>query len=126
MNRFGQGDGPVERRIGLAQPVDDFDFVAGEQATLLQSLETGGGFGAVTQFHFDYLLFGFQKNEFAFQKIKKRSERGGGSKRRPRVSAFMTLPSLIGSGKNYGGSSNFGLGGFAGRRGVDKEMERDC
>jgi hypothetical protein len=91
MNRFRQGDRPVERRIGLAQPVDDFDFVAGEQATLLQSLETGGGFSAVTQFHFDSPLSGFQENEFAFQKIKKRGERGSGSKRRPRVSAFVTL-----------------------------------
>src|SRR5215475_10187631 len=64
MNRFRQGDSPVERRIGLAEAVDDFDFVAGEQATLLQCLETGGGFGAVTQFHFDSLLRGFQENQF--------------------------------------------------------------
>src|SRR5262245_43878196 len=91
MNRFRQVDCSVERRIGLAKTVDDFDFVAGEQATLLKRLETGGGFGAVTQFHFDSLLCGFQENQFTSQKIRKRRGRDGSSKRRPKRGWFAAL-----------------------------------
>jgi hypothetical protein len=57
----------------------------------LQSLETGGGFGAVSQLHFDSLLSGFQENKFTFQKIKKRGGRNRGSKRRSRGGALVTL-----------------------------------
>jgi hypothetical protein len=57
----------------------------------LQSLETGGGFGAVSQFHFDILLSGFQENEFTFQKVNNSSGRNRGLKRRPRGGALLTL-----------------------------------
>jgi hypothetical protein len=49
--RLRQRDGSIKRCIGLAQPVDDFHFVAVEQATCLQCLETGGSCVVIPQLH---------------------------------------------------------------------------